>query len=77
MPGGNLDVAGGLVYSHDLQTCDWPRNVACKSVETPDTNTDNTINTETLEEVGLVLDSKKVRRRPGLLWVTLLDCFRI
>ena len=22
--------SGGLVYSHDLQTCDWPRNVACK-----------------------------------------------
>ena len=23
---------GGLVYSHDLQTCDWPRNVACKPI---------------------------------------------
>ncbi|KAF2368701.1 NodB domain [Trinorchestia longiramus] len=21
--------SGGLVYSHDLQTCDWPRNVVC------------------------------------------------
>ena len=25
-------VSGGLVYSHDLQTCDWPRNVACKPI---------------------------------------------
>ncbi|KAK0182633.1 hypothetical protein PV327_000749 [Microctonus hyperodae] len=22
---------GGLMYSHELQTCDWPRNVGCQS----------------------------------------------
>lgn len=22
---------GGLMYSHELQTCDWPRNVVCVS----------------------------------------------
>ncbi|XP_039227201.1 uncharacterized protein LOC6526244 isoform X12 [Drosophila yakuba] len=26
---------GGLMYSHDLQTCDWPRNVGCELVDTP------------------------------------------
>ncbi|XP_039481630.1 mucin-5AC isoform X7 [Drosophila santomea] len=25
---------GGLMYSHDLQTCDWPRNVGCELVDT-------------------------------------------
>ncbi|CAH1960771.1 unnamed protein product [Acanthoscelides obtectus] len=24
---------GGLMYSHELQTCDWPRNVGCEGVE--------------------------------------------
>jgi len=43
---------GGLVYSHDLQTCDWPRNVACKNNNViPDT-----IN---IDRLALVLDSKK------------------
>lgn len=25
---------GGLMYSHELQTCDWPRNVGCEVGET-------------------------------------------
>jgi len=33
---------GGLVYSEDLQTCDWPRNVACNR------GRDNVIDTEGL-----------------------------
>ncbi|KAL1493380.1 hypothetical protein ABEB36_011444 [Hypothenemus hampei] len=24
---------GGLMYSHELQTCDWPRNVGCNGLE--------------------------------------------
>ena len=24
---------GGLMYSHELQTCDWPRNVGCEITE--------------------------------------------
>lgn len=24
---------GGLMYSHELQTCDWPRNVGCDAGE--------------------------------------------
>lgn len=24
---------GGLMYSHELQTCDWPRNVGCEATE--------------------------------------------
>lgn len=24
---------GGLMYSHELQTCDWPRNVGCELAE--------------------------------------------
>ncbi|XP_060537164.1 uncharacterized protein LOC132708687 [Cylas formicarius] len=26
---------GGLMYSHELQTCDWPRNVGCDGLELP------------------------------------------
>ena len=53
------------MYSHDLQTCDWPRNVACKS-EPAEPETDNQINTDTLEdlEVPLSLQTKKVRPGP-------------
>jgi len=54
---------GGLVYSHDLQTCDWPRNVACKNsnnkvdTSSPDIND---INTDTINDgLGIVLESKK------------------
>jgi len=42
---------GGLVYSHDLQTCDWPRNVACNSNR-------NSILDETLN-IAVALDSQK------------------
>ena len=38
------------MYSHDLQTCDWPRNVACK--------TSNVID-DTLD-LAIAIDSKKV-----------------
>lgn len=24
---------GGLMYSHELQTCDWPRNVGCEAAD--------------------------------------------
>lgn len=24
---------GGLMYSHELQTCDWPRNVGCEVID--------------------------------------------
>lgn len=27
---------GGLMYSHELQTCDWPRNVGCEVVDAND-----------------------------------------
>lgn len=32
MFGGALleSCTGGLMYSHELQTCDWPRNVGCE-----------------------------------------------
>ena len=62
-------ISGGLVYSHDLQTCDWPRNVACKnsnddeSVGGGEVIGDNDINTDTLNDnLAIVLDSKKVTR---------------
>ena len=62
-------ILGGLVYSHDLQTCDWPRNVACKnsnddeSVGGGEVIGDNDINTDTLNDnLAIVLDSKKVTR---------------
>merc|ERR1719412_609062 len=41
---------GGLVYSEDLQTCDWPRNVACNR------GRDNEIDTEGL---NVHIDYKK------------------
>ena len=56
--------SGGLVYSHDLQTCDWPRNVACKNSndkQIPATsNSNNDINTDNIQPDNLLLDSKKV-----------------
>ena len=60
---------GGLVYSHDLQTCDWPRNVACKNSNNINNAADpsspgiNDINTDTINDgLGIVLESKKVTR---------------
>jgi len=44
---------GGLVYSHDLQTCDWPRNVACSS------NLDNSILGDQALQTAVAIDSKK------------------
>jgi len=42
---------GGLVYSQDLQTCDWPRNVPC--------NLQNTVETEIAENINIAIESKK------------------
>ena len=63
-----LSFLGGLVYSHDLQTCDWPRNVACKTVSTNNIpENSNDINTDTIDDsLSLsVLDSKKVSCLPA------------
>ncbi|XP_017854023.1 uncharacterized protein LOC108607618 isoform X2 [Drosophila busckii] len=32
---------GGLMYSHELQTCDWPRNVGCEVVDSGTSGTAN------------------------------------
>lgn len=32
---------GGLMYSHELQTCDWPRNVGCEVVDSGATSLTN------------------------------------
>jgi len=63
---------GGLVYSHDLQTCDWPRNVACKTTTSSSSSSINSINSipdssggeaaaESAEdtELPLAIESKK------------------
>merc|ERR550519_1782155 len=44
---------GGLVYSQDLQTCDWPRNVPC--------NIQNNLNDAEaeLENINIAIESKK------------------
>ncbi|XP_011501144.1 PREDICTED: peritrophin-1-like [Ceratosolen solmsi marchali] len=31
---------GGLMYSHELQTCDWPRNVGCPENSSPSKDID-------------------------------------
>ncbi|XP_065219258.1 uncharacterized protein Cda5 [Planococcus citri] len=36
---------GGLMYSHDLQTCDWPRNVGCGASPASAANSLNTVST--------------------------------
>ena len=64
-------VPGGLVYSHDLQTCDWPRNVACKTTTSSSSSSINSIPdssggeaaAESAEdtELPLAIESKKVR----------------
>lgn len=35
---------GGLMYSHELQTCDWPRNVGCEVVDSGAGSLDDTGN---------------------------------
>jgi len=42
---------GGLVYSEDLQTCDWPRNVPC--------NKKNNVESIDQENVNIAIESKK------------------
>ena len=44
---------GGLVYSEDLQTCDWPRNVPC--------NKNNSVETNDKENINIAIESKKGR----------------
>ena len=51
--------SGGLVYSHDLQTCDWPRNVACQSVAS-EAELESAEAEEEAETNIIVTDSKKV-----------------
>jgi len=46
---------GGLVYSQDLQTCDWPRNVPCNI---RDSLTGHTQHTDT-ENVNIAIESQK------------------
>ena len=43
---------GGLVYSEDLQTCDWPRNVPC--------NKNNSVESNDKENINIAIESKKV-----------------
>ena len=43
---------GGLVYSEDLQTCDWPRNVPC--------NKENNVENISQENINIAIESKKV-----------------
>ena len=46
------------MYSHDLQTCDWPRNVACQSVTS---EAEESGEAEGEAETNLIVtDSKKV-----------------
>ena len=53
------------MYSHDLQTCDWPRNVACKnaavspSINSIPASSDNT-DDHLADNIDIVLESKKV-----------------
>lgn len=42
---------GGLVYSEDLQTCDWPRNVPC--------NKQNSVDNVDQENINIAIESKK------------------
>ena len=46
---------GGLVYSEDLQTCDWPHNVPC-SVN----NDVKLLERVGEEDVNIAIESKKV-----------------
>ena len=50
---------GGLVYSEDLQTCDWPRNVPC--------NKKNSVESEDNENINIAIESKKVSNQSLLL----------
>ena len=47
------------MYSHDLQTCDWPRNVACQSVASEAKVESGEVEGEAETNI-IVTDSKKV-----------------
>ncbi|VVC35996.1 Hypothetical protein CINCED_3A022481 [Cinara cedri] len=49
---------GGLMYSHELQTCDWPRNVGC-GAETTASQSDNQENV-----LALARSSDRQRHQP-------------
>lgn len=45
---------GGLMYSHELQTCDWPRNVGCEVSEETASVTGRDVQRETPDAFQLV-----------------------
>ena len=66
--------SGGLVYSHDLQTCDWPRNVACQSVA-PEVE-EVEVEEEPENTNIIVTDSKKVNIICSIVMISAL-CVRM
>lgn len=44
---------GGLMYSHELQTCDWPRNVGCDGAEISGPVTSTSPPSRTKEELRI------------------------
>ncbi|XP_067623837.1 mucin-2-like isoform X2 [Eurosta solidaginis] len=56
---------GGLMYSHELQTCDWPRNVGCELVDNSaaDALTSNAAGTRSAKQQQQSINSQHVPSR--------------
>lgn len=52
---------GGLMYSHELQTCDWPRNVGCEVAEINQAVTAAPTRSEVSPRVPQIQQQTKVR----------------
>lgn len=52
---------GGLMYSHELQTCDWPRNVGCEVAEINQPVTAPPTRSEVSPRVPQIQQQQKVR----------------
>ncbi|OAD60533.1 hypothetical protein WN48_05050 [Eufriesea mexicana] len=66
---------GGLMYSHELQTCDWPRNVGCPGGGSPSKETEEDPLLESVKiHDGAQLAKPIATRRSFLLFLSLSSC---
>ncbi|KAL6439511.1 hypothetical protein ACFW04_003963 [Cataglyphis niger] len=54
---------GGLMYSHDLQTCDWPRNVGCPGGDSSNKETEEDPLLERSAKIETLQDQQQQQRQ--------------
>ncbi|XP_030748310.1 uncharacterized protein LOC115876616 isoform X2 [Sitophilus oryzae] len=62
---------GGLMYSHELQTCDWPRNVGCDGLElaaapAPSSQSSSSSGSQTVKSRERSRDKEEIRTESRL-----------